>query len=139
VVGLALFSLGAIAQTAGNHAVKDQSTNNKGHGRFAKLSFWRHHKDNQKAQAASAQRHTTGQAQLAHSKQTHAKPMQPKEAQPRAAQVKPSPAKAPNHMNQKAQPHAVGMSKVPARKGSVANRTKQQSKAQERTTASIKQ
>jgi hypothetical protein len=125
VVSLLLFSVVALAQ-AGGHKQKDINTNHKApHSRFSKLAFWRHHKNNDKD-----------------AKQDQAKPAQSKQSQPRAALVKPSPAKpaaGKSKKDQKQELHAGNMSKTPAQKASAANRTKPQKKAQDRTTASLKE
>lgn len=121
VVSLVLFSVVALAQAGGNNADKDK--NKEHHSRLAKLAFWRHHKNNDK-KAKQAQ------ARPAHSKQAHAN----------ALQIKPSPAKqAAGKKDQKEEQHASKMSKVHAKKASAATKTTPQEKAQDRTTASLKQ
>src|SRR5256885_16618820 len=56
VVSLVLFSALTMAQAGGNNA--DKGKNKEHHSRFAKVAFWRHHKDADKnakqAQAAQA-------------------------------------------------------------------------------------
>ena len=74
VVSLALFSVVALAQPGGYNANKANS--NEHHSRFAKLAFWRHHKNNDRKV-----------------KQAQAKPAHLKQAQANALQIKPSPAK----------------------------------------------
>ena len=121
VVSLVLFSVVALAQAASNYADKDK--NKEHHSQLAKLAFWRHHKNNDKK-----------------AEQAQAKPAQSKQAQANALQIKPSPAKrAAGKKDQKQEQHANKMTKVPAKKASAATKTKPQEKAQDRTTASLKQ
>ncbi|PYX80855.1 MAG: hypothetical protein DMG70_21920 [Acidobacteria bacterium] len=93
VVSLVLLSTLTMAQPAGKKANKDQKEH---HSRFAKMAFWRHHKDaDKKSKSHSSNKHA------------HAK----------SAQTKPASAKQVVKKDQKPE-HA---SKAPA-----ANKTKQQ-------------
>ncbi len=122
VVSLVLFSALTMAQGGGDNADKDK--NKKHHSRFAKVEFWRHHKDADK----NAQ-----QAQV---------PQAPsKQAQAKTAQIKPASTKpAAGKKDQKHEQHASNMSKPFRREGNpAANKTKPRQKAQDPNTASLKQ
>jgi hypothetical protein len=121
VVSLVLFSTLTMAEAGGNNANRDK--NNKHHSPFAKLAFWRHHKD------------TNKNAKTAHA--THALS---KQAQAKAAQIKPASTKqATGKKDQKQGQHASTASKNSAKKAPTANKTKQGQKAQDPNTASLKQ
>jgi len=111
VVSLMLFSALTMAQTGRNNA--DNDKNKEHHSRFAKVAFWRHHKDADKnARPAQA---------------TQAPSTQP---QPKAAQLKPASAKQVAGKNsQKQEQHASPMSKPSSKKSAAANKTKPQDKS----------
>ena len=108
VVSLMLFCALTMAQTAKNSTDKDKEH----HSRFAKVAFWRHHKDADKQ-----------------AKQGHA--MQSPSTQPQAktAQLKPASAKPAAGKNSQNQQHASQMSKPSANKASGTNKTKAHPKA----------
>ena len=108
VVGLMLFSALTMAQTGAKNTDKDKEH----HSRFAKVAFWRHHKDADK-----------------NAKQGHA--MQAPSVQPQAktAQLKPASAKPAAGKNSQNQQHASQMSRPSAKKASGMNKTKAQPKA----------
>jgi hypothetical protein len=108
VVSLMLFSTLTMAQTAKNSTDKDKEH----HSRFAKVAFWRHHKDTDK------------NAKPAHA--TQAPSTQP---QAKTAQLKPASAKPAAGKNSQNQQHASQMSKPSGKKLSGANKTKAQHKA----------
>lgn len=121
VVSLLLFSTLTMAEPGGNSANRDK--NKKHHSSFAKLAFWRHHKDSNK------------NAKTAHA--THA-PSKP--AQAKTARVKPASTKqAAGKKEQKQEQHASNASKTAAKKAPTTNKTKPQQKAQDPNTASLKQ
>jgi hypothetical protein len=108
VVSLMLFSALTMAQTAAKNADKDKEH----HSRFAKVAFWRHHKDADK------------NAKPAHA--TQAPSTQP---QAKTAQLKPASAKPAAGKNSQNQQHASQMSKPSGKKLSGANKTKAQHQA----------
>jgi hypothetical protein len=121
VVSLLLFSMLTMAEAGGNNANRDK--NKKHPSAFAKLAFWRHHKD------------TSKNAKTAHA--THAPS---KQAQTKTAQVKPASAKqAAAKKDQKQEQHAGNASKTAAKKAPATNKTKPRQKAQDPNTASLKQ
>ena len=121
VVSLVLFSALTMAHAGGNNAGKGK--NKEHHSRFAKVAFWRHHKD-------SAKNAKPALATQAQSKRAQAKP----------AQIKGASAKqSVGRKDQSQEQHAGKMSKAPAKKRSAANKTKPQQKVQDRTAASLKQ
>ena len=76
VVSLVLFSALTMAQAGGNNA--DKSKNKEHHSRFAKVAFWRHHKDaDKKAKQAQAAQAPSKQAQV---KTAQIKPASTKQA-----------------------------------------------------------
>ena len=121
VVSLMLFSALTMAQTGRNNADKDK--NKEHHSRFAKVAFWRHHKDADKnARPAQA---------------TQAPSTQP---QPKAAQLKPASAKQVAGKNSpKSEQHASHMSKPSVKKAPGASKTKAKQKAHDPKPASLKQ
>ena len=119
VVSLMLFSAPTMAQTSGNNPNKDK--NKEHHSHFAKVAFWRHHKDTDK---------NAKQAQATHPSST--------QPQVKTAQLKPAPAKQVAGKNSQNHEHASPMSKPSGKKVSAANKTKQQ-KAHDPKTASSKQ
>jgi len=121
MVSLLLFSALTMAQAGGNNAVKDKDKNREHHSRFAKVAFWRHHKDADKNAKPA-------QATQAPSKQAQAKP----------AQVKPVSAKQVAGKDQKQEQHASNMSKPSSKKAHAANKTKPPQKAKDSKTASVK-
>src|SRR5712691_5461421 len=89
VASILLFNVLTTAQAGGNNADKDKNTEH--HSRFAKVAFWRHHKDaDTNAKQAQA---TKAPATQAPSKQAQGKQAQAKQAQVKTAQVKPASAK----------------------------------------------
>src|SRR5437667_6057260 len=106
VVSLMLFSALTMAQTGRNNADKDK--NKEHHSRFAKVAFWRHHKDADKK-----------------AKQAQATQAPSKQAQAKTAQIKPASTKqAAGKKDQKQEQHASNMSKPSAKKAPAANKTK---------------
>ena len=121
VVSLVLFSALTMAQPVGNNANKDK--NKEHHSRFAKVAFWRHHKDADK-----------------NAKQAQATQAPSKQAQAKTAQIKPASTKqAAGKKDQKQEQHASNMSKPSAKKAPAAKKTKPRQKAQDPKTASLKQ
>jgi hypothetical protein len=121
VVSLVLFSALTMAQAGGNNA--DKSKNKEHHSRFAKVAFWRHHKDADKK-----------------AKQVQAAQAPSKQAQAKTAQIKPASTKqAVGKKDQKQAQHASNMSKPSAKKAPAANKTKPRQKAQDPKTVSLKQ
>jgi len=121
VVSLVLFSALTMAQPGGNNANKDK--NKEHHSRFAKVAFWRHHKDADK-----------------NAKQAQATQAPSKQAQAKTAQIKPASTKqAAGKKDQKQEQHASNMSKPSAKKAPAAKKTKPRQKAQDPKTASLKQ
>jgi hypothetical protein len=121
VVSLVLFSALTMAQAGGNNA--DKSKNKEHHSRFAKVAFWRHHKDADKK-----------------AKQAQAAQAPSKQAQAKTAQIKPASTKqAVGKKDQKQAQHASNMSKPSAKKAPAANKTKPRQKAQDPKTVSLKQ
>ncbi len=121
VISLVLFSALTMAQAGGNNADKDK--NKKHHSRFAKVAFWRHHKDADK-----------------NAKQVQATQAPSKQAQAKTAQIKPASAKqAAGKKDQKQEQHASNISKPSAQKAPAANKTKPRQKAQDPRTVSVKQ
>ena len=119
-LSLGLFSAMTMAQAGGKNAEKDK--NNEHHSSFAKVAFWRHHKDADK----NAKR---AQATQAPSKQAQAK----------TAQLKPASAKqTAGKKDQKQEQHASNVSKPSTTKTPAANKTKPRP-AQDPKTASLKQ
>jgi hypothetical protein len=120
VVSLVLFSALTMAQPRGNNGNKDK--NKEHHSAFAKLAFWRHHKDaNKNAKKARAARAPS------------------KQAQAKTAQLKPATAKQAGKKDQKLEQHASNVSKPSAKKAPAAHRDKPPDKAQDPKTASLKQ
>jgi hypothetical protein len=124
VVSLVLFSALTMAQAGGNNADKGK-TNKEHHSRFAKVAFWRHHKDSdKKAKQAQATQSPSKQAQ----------------AKTKTAQIKPASTKqAVAKKDQKQEQHAGNMSKPSAKKAPAATKTKPRQKAQDPKTVSLKQ
>jgi hypothetical protein len=121
VVSLVLFSALTMAQAGGSHA--DKSKNKEHHSRFAKVAFWRHHKDADK-----------------NAKQAPTERAPSKQAQAKTSQIKPASTKqAAGKKDQKQEQHASNLSKPSAKKAPAANKTKPRQKAQEPKTASLKQ
>jgi hypothetical protein len=121
VVSLVLFSAATMAQAGGNNA--DKGKNKEHHSRFAKVAFWRHHKDADKQV-----------------KQAQATQSPSKQAQAKTAQIKPASNKrAAGKKDQKQEQHASNMSKPSAKKAPAANKTKPRQKAQDPKTVSLKQ
>ena len=122
VLSLVLFSALTMAKAGSNNADKDR--NQKHHSRFAKIAFWRHHKDAD----TNAKRSQTTQAPS-------------KRAQAKIAPIKPASAKQPvGKADQKRDQHARNVSKPSApKKATGANKTKPREKAQDAKTASLKQ
>lgn len=118
MVSLMLFSALTMAQAGGNNAAKGK--NKEHHSRFAKVAFWRHHKDADKNAKPP-------QAMQAPSKQVQAKP----------AEVKPVSAK--QVAGKKQEQHASNTSKPSVKKALAANKTKPPQKAKDPKTASSKQ
>ena len=108
VVSLMLFSALTMAQTAKNSTDKDKEH----HSRFAKVAFWRHHKDADK-----------------NAKPAHATQAPSSQPQAKTAQLKPASAKPAAGKNSQNQQHANEMSKPSGKKLSGANKTKAQHKA----------
>jgi hypothetical protein len=122
VVSLVLFSALTMAKAGGNNADKGK-TNKEHHSRFAKVAFWRHHKDSDK-----------------NAKQAQATQAPSKQAQTKTAQIKPASTKqAAGKKDQKQAQHASNMSKPSAKKAPAANKTKPRQKAQDPKTVSLKQ
>ena len=120
VVSLGLFSAMTMAQAGGNNAEKDK--NNEHHSRFAKVAFWRHHKDAEK-----------------NPKPTLSTQAPSKQAQAKTARVKPASANpTAGKKDQKQEQHASNVSKPAPKKAPAANKTKPQ-QAQDPKTASLKQ
>jgi hypothetical protein len=120
VVSLGLFSAMTMAQAGGNKAEKDK--NHEHHSSFAKVAFWRHHKDADK-----------------NAKPAQATPAPSKQAQAKTAQVKPVSAKqTAGKKDQKQEQHASNTSKPSTKKAPAANKTKTR-QAQDPKTASLKQ
>ena len=121
VVSLVLFSALTMAQPGGNNANKDK--NKEHHSRFAKVAFWRHHKDADK-----------------NAKQAQAAQAPSKQAQAKTSQIKPASTKqAAGKKDQKQEQHASNLSKPSAKKAPAANKTKPRQKAQDPKAASLKQ
>src|SRR5437660_1653106 len=111
VVSLMLFSALTMAQTGAKNSDKDK--NKEHHSRFAKVAFWRHHKDADK-----------------HAKQGNAMQAPSTQQQAKTAQLKPTSAKQPAGKSSQKQQHASQMmSKPSGKKLSGANKTKAQPKA----------
>ena len=108
VAGVMLFSALTMAQTAKNSTDKDKEH----HRGFAKVAFWRHHKDADKQ-----------------AKQGHAMPAPSTQPQAKTAQLKPASAKPAAGKNSQKQQHASQMSKPSGKKLSGANKTKEPPKA----------
>jgi hypothetical protein len=108
VVSLMLFSALTMAQTAKNSTHKDKEH----HSRFAKVAFWRHHKDADK-----------------NAKPPHATQAPSSQPQAETAQLKPASAKPAAGKNSQNREHASQMSKPSGKKLSGANKTKAQHKA----------
>ena len=108
VAGVMLFSALTMAQTAKNSTDKDKEH----HRRFAKVAFWRHHKDADKQ-----------------AKQGHAMPAPSTQPLAKTAQLKPASAKPAAGKNSQKQQHASQMSKPSGKKLSGANKTKEPPKA----------
>ena len=110
VVSLMLFSALTMAQTGAKNS--DNDKNKEHHSRFAKVAFWRHHKDADKQ-----------------AKQGHAMPAPSTQPQAKTAQLKPASAKPAAGKNSQKQQHASQMSKPSGKKLSGANKAKAQPKA----------
>ena len=120
VLSLGLFSAMTMAQAGGNKAEKDK--NHEHHSSFAKVAFWRHHKEADK-----------------NAKPAQATPAPSKRAQAKTAQVKPVSAKqTAGKKDQKQEQHASNVSKPSTKKAPAANKTKTR-QAQDPKTASLKQ
>jgi len=122
VVSLVVFSALTMAQASGNNADKDKDKNKEHRSRFAKVAFWRHHKDAGK---------NAKQAQVTQAPSKHAQ-LQP-------AQVKPVSAKQVGKNSPKPELHANNMSKPSVKKAPAAKKTKALQKAKDPKTASVKQ
>jgi len=122
VVSLMLFSALTMAQAGGNNADKGKDKNKEHHSRFAKVAFWRHHKDADK---------NAKQAQAAQAPST--------QPQAKTAQVKPASAKQVAGKNSQKQEHASNISKPSSKKALAANKPKPQPKVHDSKTASAKQ
>ena len=121
VVSLVLFSALMMAEAGGNNA--DKGKNKEHHSRFAKVAFWRHHKDADK-----------------NAKQAQAARAPSKQAQAKTSQIKPASTKqAAGKKDQKQEQHASNLSKPSAKKAPAANKTKPRQKAQDPKAASLKQ
>jgi hypothetical protein len=121
VVSLVLFSALTMAQAGRNSA--DKGKNKEHHSRFAKIAFWRHHKDANK-----------------NAKPAQATQMPSKQVQAKTAQIKPESTKqAAGKRDQKQEQHASNTSKPSAKKAPAANKTKPRQKAQDPKTVSLKQ
>ena len=108
VVSLALLSAVTMAKAGGN--VADKGKDREHHSRFAKIAFWRHHKN-------------VG-------KNTKVQPTKSKPAEAKQAAVK----------NDRKQPHdANNVSKPTAKKSPAVDKTKPRHKVQEPKTASLEQ
>ena len=119
MTSLVLLNTLTLAQAGGN-TDKDQNSQQH-HSRLAKAAFWRH-KDNGK-----------------NTKQLQA-PQASKQAPVKTAQIKPVSAKmSADKKDQKPEQHASKVSQPSSKKAPAANKTKPQPKAQDRTTASLKQ
>jgi hypothetical protein len=119
VVSLVLFTTLTMAQAGGNNA--DKNKNKEHHSRFAKVAFWRHHKDADE-----------------NAKQAQATQVPSKQAQAKTTQVKPA-KQAAGKKDQKQEQHASNMSKPSDKKAPTANKTKARQKAQDPKTVSLKQ
>ena len=120
VLSLGLFSAMTMAQAGGNKAEKDKNQEHR--SSFAKVAFWRHHKDADK-----------------NAKPAQATPAPSKRAQAKTAQVKPVSAKqTAGKKDQKQEQHASNVSKPSTKKAPAANKTKTR-QAQDPKTASLKQ
>ena len=121
VVSLVLFSALTMAHAGGSNA--DKGKNKERHSRFAKVAFWRHHKDSDK-----------------NAKQAQAAQAPSKQARTKTAQIKPAQTKqAGGKKDQKQEQHASDTSKPSAKKAPAANKTKPRQKAQDPKTVSLKQ
>ena len=119
VAGVMLFSALTMAQTAKNSTDKDKEH----HRRFAKVAFWRQHKDADKQ-----------------AKQGHAMPAPSTQPLAKTAQLKPASAKQVAGKNSpKAEQHASHMSKPSVKKAPGASKTKAKQKAHDPKPASLKQ
>jgi hypothetical protein len=149
VVSLVLFSTAALAHAGGDNTDKDKNKNKEHHSRISKLAFWHHHRhDDKRAKTAHAkQEHHSRISTLAFwrhrwdndksAKTVQAKQVQPKQPQVKVAQAKPAPATlAAGKKGGKPEQHA--RSKARTNKSS-AIKTKPREKAQDHTTASLKQ
>jgi hypothetical protein len=120
VISLGLLSTMTMAQAGGNNAEKDK--NNEHHSRFARVAFWRHHKDADK-----------------NAKPAQATPAPSKQTQPKTAQVKPASAKqTAGKKDQKQEQNASNVSKPSTKKAPAANKTKPRQTPDPKT-ASLKQ
>ena len=119
VVSLVLFTTLTMAQAGGNNT--DKNKNKEHHSRFAKVAFWRHHKDADK-----------------NAKQAQATQVPSKQAQAKTTPVKPA-KQAAGKKDQKQEQHASNMSKPSDKKTPAANKTKARQKAQDPKTVSLKQ
>ena len=108
VVSLVLLSAVTMAKAGGNVAGKDKDREH--HSRFAKIAFWRHHKNVEKNSKVQS---------------TKIKPPEPKQAA-----VKKDPKQAHDANN---------VSKPTAKKSPAVDKTKPRHKVQEPKTASLKQ
>ena len=121
VVSLVLFSALTMAQAGGNSV--DKGKNKEHHSRFAKIAFWRHHKDANK-----------------NAKQAQATQTPSKQVQAKTAQIKPESTKqAAGKKDHKQEQHASNTSKPSAKKAPAASKTKPRQKAQDPKTVSLKQ
>ena len=121
VVSWALFSAAAMAKTSVNNADNHKHKAGVHHSRFSKLAFWRHHKDGEKNVKSAQTNHP-----------------QPKHTPVKAAQRKTvSSTVAAGKKNRQQNQHPGN--KAPAGKASSASKTKPEEKAQDHTTAALKQ
>jgi hypothetical protein len=122
VLSLVLFSALTIAQAGGNNADKGR-TNKEHHSRFAKVAFWRHHKDSAK-----------------NAKQAPTEQSPSKQAQAKTSQIKPALTKqAAGKKDHKQEQHARNLSQPSAKKAPAANKAKPRQKAQDPKTVSLNQ
>ena len=119
VVNLVLFTTLTMAQAGGNNA--DKNKNKEHQSRFAKVAFWRHHKDTDK-----------------NAKQAQATQVPRKQALAKTTQVK-SAKQAAGKKDQKREQHASNMGKPSDKKAPAASKTKARQKAQDPKTVSLKQ
>ncbi len=146
-ISLVLFSALALAQGGGSTSGKDKDKNKEHHSRLAKVEFWHRHKGSHKNATGTAK-----QAKSAHPQPPAAqvKPVSFKHAGKRDPEREQHASKVNKARTQKASTHSVANSTIPAKKhtsiahGSAKShpatkKAKPSQKAQDRTTASLKQ